>query len=87
MAFATWFWGEQPDHAIVGERCDRIYEQIDEVFVFVTKPHEADIDDICEVIVNESRSAGSDECVSDLLRTVIVIADFLNDRTVGNSKT
>ena len=71
--------GEHPDHAVVGERADRVDEGVDEISVAFAPPQEHQVDDLVRIFVEQLVSAPLLDRVPHRLVDVGVPPDFLDD--------
>jgi len=70
--------GEQPDHAVVGERPEHVDERVDQVAVAVAPPQQHDVDDLLGLLVDQFPTT-VDKDVAEILVDVVVIAHLHND--------
>ncbi len=77
MAGSARLWGKQPDITPIGQRSQGIDQRVNEVAVFLPKPHEDHIDYILVVLIDELYALDCRDRLAQLLVGIGVIAEFL----------
>ena len=70
---------EQPHHAVVGQRGDRVDERVDQVAVVLAPPEDDDVGHLVGVLVDHLAAAQIDDGVAQVLVGVLVPAELLHD--------
>jgi len=69
---------QKPYDPVIGQRPDGIDEAIDEIAVLIPPPHDHDIDDVVEVLVDHLSFDDVLDGEPQALIDIIVVAKFLN---------
>ena len=71
--------GDDPDHAVVGQRRDGVHQPVDEVAVAVAPPQQHDVDDLVGVLVEQLTAARLLDVGPDVVVGVLVPAQLLHN--------
>ncbi len=77
MSGSARFGGEQPDVTPIGQWSQGIDQRVNEVSVFLPKPHEDHIDYVLVVLIDKLHAFDCRDRLAQLLIGIGVIAEFL----------
>ena len=71
--------GQHPDHAVLGERADRVDQGVDEIAVALPPPDQDQVDDLVGVLVEQFVAAPLLDGVAHRLVDIVVPTELLDD--------